>query len=90
MRIEQLYPFPYDELKAVLTTYSKAKDIVWCQEEPKNQGAWFCTRDRLTKCLPKGRTLQYVGRPSMAAPAGGYQALHKKLQSDLLAEAISS
>ncbi|MDQ2993577.1 MAG: 2-oxoglutarate dehydrogenase E1 component [Pseudomonadota bacterium] len=51
VRIEQLYPFPYDELKAELTQYPKATQVVWCQEEPKNQGAWFITQHRLLVCL---------------------------------------
>ncbi len=80
VRIEQLYPFPYDELKAVINDYPNAKELIWCQEEPKNQGAWFCTRDRLLKCLPADRTLNYIGRHAMSAPASGYPALYKKLQ----------
>lgn len=89
VRIEQLYPFPYDELKAVFASYPNAKKVVWCQEEPKNQGAWFCTRHRLVKCLPQGATLSYAGRSSMAAPAGGYPSLHQKQQTLLIHKALN-
>ena len=89
IRIEQLYPFPYDEFKAVLAVYSNAKELVWCQEEPKNQGAWFYTQHRLVKCLPNGWNIEYVGRHSMAAPAGGYPSLHTKQQIDLVNRALN-
>lgn len=88
IRIEQLYPFPYEELREAIANYKKAKQVVWCQEEPKNQGAWFITRDRLLSCLQKGQELTYVGRAPSAAPAAGYPALHKKQQSELVAEAL--
>lgn len=89
VRIEQLYPFPYDLLQALFAQYPNAKDVVWCQEEPKNQGAWFTTRDRLLKCLPQDRELRYIGRHSMSAPASGYPALYKKLQQELVDKALS-
>lgn len=88
VRIEQLYPFPYEELQKLLSEYKKAKDVVWCQEEPKNQGAWFITRDRLLACLQKDQKLNYVGRPPSAAPAAGYSALHKKQQIELVEAAL--
>ncbi len=88
MRIEQLYPFPYEELQAILAKYQQTKCIVWCQEEPKNQGAWFISRDRLLACLQKGQELSYAGRPASASPAAGYPALHKKQQIELVAEAL--
>lgn len=90
VRIEQLYPFPYDELTAELQRYPNVKEVVWCQEEPKNQGAWFSTRHRLARCLPEGvSALSYAGRHAMAAPAGGYLALHRKLQAQLVNDALS-
>ncbi len=88
IRIEQLYPFPYDELKAELKKYPNATRVVWCQEEPKNQGAWFCTRHRLFECMREDQTLQYAGRPGSAAPAAGYSALHVKLQNQLINDAL--
>lgn len=89
VRIEQLYPFPYDELKTILASYKKAKSVIWCQEEPKNQGAWFITRDRLLSCLSEGQALEYVGRASSAAPAAGYLALHRQEQQALIYEALN-
>ncbi len=88
IRIEQLYPFPYEELKQELQKYKQAKLVIWCQEEPKNQGAWFCTQDRLLACLLSHQTLTYAGRPALAAPATGYPALHIRLQTQLIHEAL--
>ncbi len=89
VRIEQLYPFPYKELAAVLALYKKTTQVVWCQEEPHNQGAWFITKHRLEKCLTSKQTLVYAGRPASASPAVGYPALHKQQQVDLVNEALS-
>ncbi len=89
LRIEQLYPFPYEELAAELKRYTKAKEVVWCQEEPRNQGAWFINRERMERCLQKGQQLYYAGRPSSASPAAGYMALHTKQQAELLNQALA-
>src|SRR5262249_40414686 len=88
IRVEQLYPFPEHELKAALKPYEHVKTIVWCQEEPRNQGAWYIMYDRFMTCIPKRATLEYAGRESMAAPSGGYSALHKKQQIALINEAL--
>lgn len=89
IRIEQLYPFPYDELKAELKKYSEAEKVIWCQEEPKNQGAWFYTRHRLAKCLLQdNQILDYAGRPASAAAATGYPALYLKSQKKLINKAL--
>lgn len=89
IRLEQLYPFPEHELKSALAPYSQAKTVVWCQEEPMNQGAWYIMYDRFLSCLPKHVALEYAGRESMAAPSGGYSALHKKQQAALIAQALN-
>jgi 2-oxoglutarate dehydrogenase E1 component len=89
IRIEQLYPFPEHELKQALEPYAHVKTVVWCQEEPKNQGAWYIMYDRFVTCLPKSANLVYAGRESMAAPSGGYSALHKKQQIALINDALS-
>ena len=89
IRVEQLYPFPYQELKSALAEYKKTTSVVWCQEEPQNQGAWFNTHHRLLDCLAKNQTIVYAGRPASAAPAAGYPALHKQQQVDLVNEALS-
>lgn len=88
VRIEQLYPFPHDELKALLESYGHVTDIVWCQEEPKNQGAWYITRDRLTQCLASGQKLSLVSRPSSASPAAGYRALFLRKQTQVVQDAL--
>ena len=88
IRIEQLYPFPKQELRGQLQLYKNAKTIVWCQEEPKNQGAWFATQHNLHDCLLPGQSLVYAGRPFAAAPAVGSGQLHTKQQQDLILEAV--
>ncbi len=89
IRIEQLYPFPTDELTAELKAYSKAGQIIWCQEEPKNQGAWYSIKHRLERCLADGQTLTYVGRLASAAPACGYLNTFTKEQQKLVDEALA-
>jgi 2-oxoglutarate dehydrogenase E1 component len=88
IRIEQLYPFPYDELRRELEKYSFAENFVWCQEEPQNQGAWFSTWHRLKRCLPQGKEIRYAGSPAMSSPAPGYAQLFKKLQQETLDQAL--
>ena len=69
IRIEQLYPFPYDDLEKYLKKYKNVDEIIWCQEEPKNQGAWYTMKSRIEACLPEGNKLTYAGRDAAAAPA---------------------
>lgn len=88
LRIEQLYPFPEEELKAELAKYKNAKEIVWCQEEPKNQGAWYCTQHRFRACLQKGQELLYAGRPDSASPAVGLSSVHQSQQAAFIKEAL--
>ena len=76
IRIEQLYPFPKEELMAILKTYANAKQMIWCQEEPQNQGAWFTIQHNIQACLHSTQALRYAGRPSAAAPAVGSHAVH--------------
>lgn len=89
IRIEQLYPFPSDELKVELEKYSQTKAIFWCQEEPQNQGAWYSIHHHLQECLAKGQTLGYIGRPHSASPATGYAGIHLEEQAKLVDEALS-
>jgi 2-oxoglutarate dehydrogenase E1 component len=72
----------------VLEKYTQATQIIWCQEEPKNQGAWYQIRHCLEACLKSGQTLGYIGREPSAAPAPGYAALHKQQQEKLLSDAF--
>ncbi|SIQ20188.1 2-oxoglutarate dehydrogenase E1 component [Aeromonas sp. RU39B] len=89
VRIEQLYPFPEAEVRAILADYSHVTDYVWCQEEPKNQGAWYCTRHHYDDVLPAGATLSYAGRPASASPAVGYMSVHLKQQKALVEDALT-
>ena len=88
IRIEQLYPFPKKALIAELDKYPKAKEVVWCQEEPKNQGVWFSSQHNMKDCLRQEQTLLYAGRESAAAPAVGSSALHAQQQIALVEQAL--
>jgi 2-oxoglutarate dehydrogenase E1 component len=88
VRIEQLYPFPSDEYQAVLNRYANAREIVWCQEEPQNQGAWYQIRHRLQELLR--RPVLYAGRAPAAAPATGISKIHEREQQGLVAAALHS
>ncbi len=88
IRIEQLYPFPEEQLKAVLAPYSQVKEIIWCQEEPMNQGAWYSTQHNLRACLDSKQTLYYAGRAASAAPSVGYASVHLKEQEALVKQAL--
>ncbi|WP_367607968.1 2-oxoglutarate dehydrogenase E1 component [Legionella sp. W05-934-2] len=89
IRIEQLYPFPKADLKKELAKYEHASDIVWCQEEPKNQGVWFSSQHNIIDCLSETQTLRYAGRGFAAAPAVGSPILHAKQQQALVHEALT-
>ena len=88
VRIEQLYPFPSDEYEAILRKYSNAREIVWCQEEPQNQGSWYQIRHRLQAKLSSRHELLYAGRAGAAAPATGIAALHEQQQKNLVSAAL--
>jgi 2-oxoglutarate dehydrogenase E1 component len=90
VRIEQLYPFPSDEYAAVLSRYRNAIEVVWCQEEPQNQGAWYQVRHRLQEPLTIKQELLYAGRPPAAAPATGIPQLHTNQQRGLVAAALTA
>ena len=87
VRLEQLYPFPAGELMEVLARYGSASEFVWCQEEPKNQGAWHPSEHRLRAVVPQG-AIFYAGRPSSAAPAVGYPQLHIRQLCQLVDDAF--
>ena len=89
IRIEQLYPFPYEQIQAVLQSYKYVEDIVWCQEEPVNQGAWYIIGPRIQEVLLHTQKLKYVGREAFASPAVGYPSLFKEQQELLVAEALN-
>jgi 2-oxoglutarate dehydrogenase E1 component len=84
IRIEQLYPFPHKQFAAEMKRYPNAKEIVWCQEEPQNQGAWYQIGHYLAENMRSDQRLFYAGRPASAAPAGGYLARHNERQKALV------
>ncbi|AVY93070.1 MULTISPECIES: 2-oxoglutarate dehydrogenase E1 component [Microvirgula] len=76
VRVEQLYPFPTEQLAAELARFPSAREVMWVQEEPKNQGAWYQIRHRLEAQIGPKQTLSFAGRPSSASPAVGYMSKH--------------
>ena len=91
IRIEQLYPFPDKEIDEILAKYKGINEIVWCQEEPRNQGAWYNSQHFLRAAavrLSEDLSLEYVGRPSSAAPASGYMSVHLEEQKKFIEEAL--
>ena len=89
IRIEQLYPFPHEEFAAQIAAYPALKSVVWCQEEPGNQGAWHRIQHYLLRHMRQDQTLSYAGRPSSASPAVGHAALHNEQQKALVDAALS-
>ena len=91
VRIEQLYPFPEKDLADVLNPYPNLEIVVWCQEEPQNQGAWYCSQHHMRKAIQIGRPgleLIAASRPASAAPACGYMSVHLEEQGQLVAQAL--
>ena len=93
VRIEQLYPFPDENLTEVLTTYRHAREVVWCQEEPENMGAWQYIDHRIEKVITnlgmETTRPHYLGRPASAATATGFAKKHEKVQKELVDRALS-
>jgi len=90
LRIEQLYPFPADVLHEALALYPQAGEIVWCQEEPKNQGAWLYIQPELKAVLDEGQRLSFAGRPPSASPAVGYHKKHIEQLQALVDAALTN
>ena len=88
VRVEQLYPFPSDEYESIIRKYADAMEIVWCQEEPQNQGGWYQIRHRLQAKLGPHQELLYSGRAGAAAPATGIHAMHEEQQKNLVQAAL--
>ncbi|MFC6439864.1 2-oxoglutarate dehydrogenase E1 component [Bowmanella sp. JS7-9] len=89
IRIEQLYPFPHDDIQDVLKDYQHVKDWVWCQEEPQNQGAWYCMQHNFWASIPETGKLTYAGRAASASPAVGYISVHNAQQKALVEDALT-
>ena len=84
LRVEQLYPFPHKAFAAELKKYPNATEIVWCQDEPQNQGAWFFVQHYIHENMQAGQKLGYAGRAASASPAVGYAHLHQEQQKALV------
>jgi len=92
VRIEQLYPFPEDDLMEAIAAYTNLEHVVWCQEEPMNQGAWYSSQHHLRRSMSnhkKTLVLEYAGRDASAAPACGYASMHAEQQAKLLQDAFT-
>ena len=90
VRVEQLYPFPEEEIRAILERYPKAAEVCWAQEEPRNQGSWFfmLSRRHLAGCIHRKHKLIYAGRDYSASPAAGYLNVHNSQQQALVETAL--
>jgi 2-oxoglutarate dehydrogenase E1 component len=88
IRVEQLYPFPHKQFAAEMKRYPNAHEVVWCQEEPQNQGAWYQTQHYFVENMRADQRLLFSGRPSAAAPAGGYLHKHNQRQKALIDQAL--
>ncbi|MCF7532632.1 2-oxoglutarate dehydrogenase E1 component [Pseudomonas petrae] len=92
VRLEQLYPFPEDDLMDAIASYTNLTNVVWCQEEPMNQGAWYSSQHHLRRSIGnhnRNLVLEYAGRDASAAPACGYASMHAEQQEKLLKDAFS-
>ena len=89
LRVEQLYPFPHKAFAAELKKYPNATELVWCQDEPQNQGAWFFIQHNIHENMSEGQRLGYAGRAASASPAVGYSHLHQEQQKALVEAAFS-
>jgi len=89
IRLEQFYPFPNHQLSSVLKRYSKARDVVWVQEEPRNYGGWFFVEPRLRELIESGQPLRYAGRDLSASTATGSHTIHQMQQQQVVSSAFS-
>ena len=89
IRVEQLYPFPHKSFAAELKKYPHVTELVWCQDEPQNQGAWFFIQHNILENMHDGQKLGYAGRPPSASPACGYAHLHQEQQKALVDAAFA-
>ncbi len=89
VRVEQLYPFPRERYAAEIAAYPNSKEIVWCQEEPENQGAWYQIKHRLAMAVDAPRQLFYATRPGSPSTAVGYLKVHVREQEELVKQALT-
>ncbi len=89
LRVEELYPFPKQDIAQIFEQYKNLKEIVWVQEEPKNMGAWTFAEPRLRDIAPEGVSVSYIGRRRRSSPSEGEPTVHKKEQARIINEAIT-
>ena len=87
--VEQLYPLPSAELERAISQFPKLEEIVWVQEEPKNQGSWFYMEPRLRELAPDKVGVRYIGRPDRASTATGHQEIHAAEQQAIISSALN-
>lgn len=90
VRVEQLYPWPHDEVARIVDLYPSAQEVVWAQEEPKNMGAWTYVSPRLRASTGNAVIVRYIGRPERASPAEGYASTHKAEQDRIVSEVVAA
>jgi 2-oxoglutarate dehydrogenase E1 component len=88
VRVEQLYPFPHEELRKIFERYGQVEEVVWVQEEPRNMGAWSFMEPRLRGLLAEGCSLIYQGRSEAASPATGSFNVHRAEEAALIKRAL--
>ncbi|WP_046214525.1 2-oxoglutarate dehydrogenase E1 component [Paenibacillus wulumuqiensis] len=88
IRVEQLYPFPKEEITKILSGFTNLQEIIWVQEEPKNMGYWTYMDSRLREVAPEGSSVSYIGRPERSSPASGYQHIHAIEQQRIMTSAL--
>jgi 2-oxoglutarate dehydrogenase E1 component len=89
VRVEELYPWPHEEVARIVDLYPAATEVVWAQEEPKNMGAWTYVSPRLRVSTGNAMIVRYIGRPERASPAEGYSSAHKTEQERIIAEVLA-
>ena len=89
IRVEELYPFPKEDIKNLVNRYKNLKEVIWVQEEPKNMGAFRYMEPHLAEIIPSQLSISYIGRPEMASPAEGDPLVHKKEQERIINQVFS-
>lgn len=87
-RVERLYPFPKEEIQAIVDRYPELTEIVWVQEEPKNMGSWSYMEPRIREVAPAEATVSYIGRPERSSPASGFQQVHLLEQQYIISQSL--
>jgi 2-oxoglutarate dehydrogenase E1 component len=87
-RVEELYPWPADQISRIVDLYPNVSEVAWAQEEPKNMGAWSYAAPRLRACTGNAMLIRYIGRPERASPAEGYVQSHQEEQARIVADAL--